>query len=651
MARAAVWIDGKKYRVLSWQAGQRPSQAADPSALVIAEWRIDGPMGPSYEDITEGYGYLGVDYPSSVDTRWQNTACLGPEVNSVTLTTSDKTWTNGVWDSSFVWDSSVFDSGPDSANISGLALMEGAGTVYLYILRGRYVTKVDVSDMTVKETHILPEAGTSILATTTATGVRELSVGMPNHAYHVMTSVATPPSTDTWVVNSGNLVASQIGWGNDRVVLAGKDNLGVKNVVSGIALTGPVTMANPTASEIATLPGSVTVTGFGLDGPFYVIMTDEGPYVLDEEKREFFQLIPELPRSMENRVVGNWFPWGTLFGLATGARYSKFGSGESYGLEKFRLSTGPIEGFMTAQTASARWNYEAWQSSVTTGETHIVAWQDRQPGDGHAYSIGSPFPIVDVGTSTRCNAMLNIDTANGKRTSPTIVLGKGADALNWFTLGRNVREINDTLYRFENAGGEVHLTEMRRYPGMIKQLQAVEFETADCTAARTITVHFDVDGASDINLAAVTSNGWQRQLFVDGSAVPLTTATTRYIKPYIAFATDSGAASPKLHGPFRLHFKVRPILTEYVDTVLLLEDSNDTQGTSEAQEDVLFGLDEGSTVQVLEDLTPSESWYADVEEVTVVTTNPTKPGAEDRPSGYTRTARVRLIRWPTASGE
>ena len=603
-------------------------------------------MGTGVEDITEGYGYLGIDYTDNTDSRWLNTLCLGPLANSVSLTSKDTTWTTKVMDSTFVLDSSVPDAGPASGTISEFALMQGAGTVYLYVLRGRYVTKVDASDMTVKETHILPETATSILATTTATGVREISVGMANHAYHVMNSVATPPSLDNWVVNNKNIVSRVIGDGADRVVFAGKDELGEGNVVAGNVLSGTVTMANPTASTIATLPGDVTVTDFGMDGPFYAPMTDRGPFMIDEEKREFFLLIPEIPRSMENRVVGNWSFLGALFGLATGARYSKFGSGESYGLEQFRQNTSVVQGFMTAQTASARWNYEGWYNEVGA-DSYVLAWRTRQPGDPHPNPL-SPFPLVTVADS-RVNAMLNIDNASGKRTNPTLVYGHGADTLRWITLGRQPREIEDTNYRFASAG-TAYLTEMKRYPGMTKQLQAIEFETADCAAGKTVTVGVSVDGAAAVTLTAVAANGWQRLLFADGSAVPLTTTTGKNIKPQLAFATDSSSTSPKVKGPLRLHMAVRPLLTEVVDCLLLLEDSNDTQGTSEAQEDVLFGLDEGSTVQVLEDIN-LDGWYANVEEVTVVTTNPQKPGAEDRSSGYTRTARVRLTRWPVASGE
>src|SRR5690606_38457999 len=146
----------QKYRVLDWKVGQRPSQAADPAALVIAEWRIDGPMGTSYEDITEGFGYLGIDYTTNADSRWNNVLSLGPLSNSVTLSSKDTTWTGQPW-GSFVWDTHVYDAGPSADTICGFALMEGAGTVYLYVARGRYVTKVDLADMTVKETHVLPE--------------------------------------------------------------------------------------------------------------------------------------------------------------------------------------------------------------------------------------------------------------------------------------------------------------------------------------------------------------------------------------------------------------------------------------------------------------------------------------------------------------
>lgn len=648
MARGHVWITPssgtpQKYRVLDWKVGQRPAQAADPAALVIAEWRIDGPMGTSYEDITEGFGYLGIDYTTNADSRWNNVLSLGPLSNSVTLSSKDTTWTGQPW-GAFVWDTHVYDAGPSADTICGFALMEGAGTVYLYVARGRYVTKVDLADMTVKETHVLPENATSIVASTTAIGIREVTVGMRNHAYHVMTSVATPPNPDTWIVNDGNVAAAIIASGGDRMVAAGKNPSGTANIIAGQQLTGTVTMGFPTWLDIATIPGSVTVTGFGLDGPFYVVMTDEGPYMLDEEKREFFPLIDEIPRSMENRVVGKWFALGTLLGLATGARFSRFGSGESYGLEKFPQNTSPVQGFMTGQTASARWSYEAWYNPVE-GDTTIIAWRDRNPRDGHANSVMSPFAIISV-PDARVNAIVNVDNASGKRTNPTLIYGEGANTLRWVTLGRNAREIDDSNYRFASSG-TAYLTELKRYPGMTKQLQAVEFETDNCAAAKTVTFGVSVDGAAAVTLPAVTTDGWQRLVFASGG-VPLTTTIGKNIKPQLAFATDSSSVSPLVKGPLRLHMKVRPILTEYIDATLLLEPRADE--TPESLQDGLFSIDEGSTVLVGED-DDRDRYYVDVESVETSWLDTQKTRGEDRPNNAPRLARVRLVKWPTASGD
>ena len=603
-------------------------------------------MGSSYEDISEGFGFLGIDYTDNTDSRWQNTLTLGPLANSVTLSTLDTTWTTKVLDSTFVLDSHIPDAGPSAGNIAGFALLEGAGTVYLYVLRGRYVTKVDTSDMTVKETHVLPEAGTSIISTTTATGVREVSVGMPTHAYQVMNSIATPPNNDNWTVNAENVVCRILGFGNDRIVGAGKDNLGIGNVIAGNVLTGAVTMADPAWNDIASIPGSVTVTGFGLDGPFYVVMTDEGPYMLDEEKREFFQLVPEIPRSMENRVVGNWSFLGTLLGLATGARYSRFGSGESYGLENFRLNTSVVQGFMTGQAASARWSYESWYNEVEA-DTAIIAWRNRMTGDGHAYSVLSPFPLVSV-ANARVNAIANIDNASGKRTNPTLVYGEGASTLRYLTLGRKAREIDDSNYRYASTG-TAYLTEMKRYPGMIKQLQAVEFETDDCDANKTVTFGVSVDGAAAVTLTAVATDGWQRLLFVDGSSVPLTTTTGKNIKPQLALATNSSSTSPKVKGPVRLTMKVRPRMTEYVDCVLAIPD-DDNYAPSNKVEDDLFALEEGGTYLVEND-PQMGTYYVDVERVeTDYGKSDDWGGGDDSARGIAKKAKVRFVKWPQIQG-
>jgi len=653
MARQKVWIDGKDYRVLSWNAGQRPSQEADPSVLVVAEWKVDGPMGFTYEDITQGFGVLAVDFPDGVDTRFPNTACLGPLINAVTLSTHDISWTSALFDDDDLFDdASALDASVATDNVNGLATVKSAGTSYAYAIRGGTSAKVDLSDMSLEAggAHAFPEAPTSIVSTVTKSNKREVSVGMPTQAYQVITNIDTPPSPDTWVQNDQGVVARILAQAPDRVVGMGADQDGTGNVVAGNLLVGSISMAEPAWTDITTdtapFPSDVTFTGFGLDGAFYVIMTDDGPFMLDADLREFFNLIPEIPRSLENRVVGSWFPLGTTLGLSSGARYQRFGSGASYGLEKFRLNRSVVQGFPTATAASMRWLYEAWYNPVEN-DTWIIAWRERQPGDGHAFSDLSPFPIAKF-NNLRCNAMLNVDDVGGLRTNPTLIGGRGSN-LFYMTLGRTVQEIDDANYQFTTGGGTLYLTEMRRYPGMIKQPQAAEFKTRDCTSNTPVQLQMSVDGAAAVNVATVTTNGWQRVLFAS-AGVPLTTTTGKDIKPQFVLSTSGATLSPKIEGPLRLHFKVRPILTEYVDAVLELHD-NGIDGGSEAQQDNLFAVDEGGTVLVGEDQ-DMDRWYADIEKVAVRKSRAGDyGGGTDSSKGQNRVAEVRLVRWPVANGD
>lgn len=97
---SGISIDGKSYRLASestlprgavlWDVSVEPSQAGDPSVAKVARWRVDGPLGYSFEGPD---GYLGMDYGDNVDTRWDGLT-TGPQIGTMTLSTYDaSTWT------------------------------------------------------------------------------------------------------------------------------------------------------------------------------------------------------------------------------------------------------------------------------------------------------------------------------------------------------------------------------------------------------------------------------------------------------------------------------------------------------------------------------------------------------------------------------
>jgi len=139
---------------------------------------------------------------------------------------------------------------------------------------------------------------------------------------------------------------------------------------------------------------------------------------------------------------------------------------------------------------------------------------------------------------------MDIDTANGVRTNPTLIGGHGAN-MYWLTQGRLPREPDDSNYRFATSG-TLYLTELRRMPEWDKEVEYVELETAACSSTQTVTVSLSVDGRTAVALPAITTNGYQR------IPVPAGHFRGTRIKPQVAFATGASTASPKIEGNLRL---------------------------------------------------------------------------------------------------
>lgn len=498
----------------------------------VATWQPWGPMGQSFEDTSAGTGFLGVDYTTNADTRWWGTACLGPLINTVTLSTYDAhtpITTNG------------------GARSQGMNASE-----FLYLIRGRDFAKLKLSDMTISDPGFqLSENATSTLYTKTDAGTEEISFFMTGTNYEVITAVANAGSADTHSTNTGSAKFTIAGTAPDRIV----GMLG--QTVKGNVLTGSVTMAAPNWVTVTTLKGEpITPTGFAMDEDYWVLGTSNGPYVLDSTQLKFFPVIPEIDNDSVNCAgMTTWTFMGVLIPLRDGPRLQRLGSQKSWGTRKFRFNTSPIRGRMTAGAGSTAWFYTAYYDDIA-GDTHLLAWRPRQDGDATSAEFVA-FPIAKF-ASTQCKYLEYIGTANGARTNPTLVGGYGTNAF-YMTIGLGDREIDDTGYRYASSGS-LYLTEMRREPHWWKDLDYIEFETANCSATQTITVKVAIDGGTAAQIgAAITSNGLQRIRFPNTGDWK-----GRRLKLQMDFATGSSSASPQVQGEIKVGFHYRPLVVDGV---------------------------------------------------------------------------------------
>jgi hypothetical protein len=535
--------DARQFTVTpkAWQPGM-------PADKETALWQLDGPQLQSYESVGEGNpaGRLGVAWADGVDTRWANLLTLGPLVNTITLTGLDTSFPPTFLDVGSMLDVNTgLDAPPVQGMARAIAITQGTtpGDYYLYFVRDGFVTKVDVATMEVISSTPLLDSAVDVIATQTPSGVREVSVALQSSPYQVAYPLNSG-AADTWTVNGGGEIATVFGLSNDgRVVSQAVSGGQLK--VRGNLLTSVQTMLAPAWARVTEIVGTqLAPKGFITEGYRWFMSTTKGPFPLDPQLAQTYALIPEMDNNSETGLAGFWSFLGAIFGSRYGVRWQKGGTGRSFGVETFSENRTPVQGYPTAFDSSTRWHYQAVYN-VTTDTTWLLAWAE----DGREWRPGvrvSPFVIAKIAGNAQVRAMKWIGTANQERTTQVLTFGVGTNA-GYIIVGETPQEIDDSNYRYA-AEGTLYGTELRRFPHLLKDLEALEFETEDCDTGRTITVGgvFSGDSAQPTTVTlngsttgvnnAVTTNGYQRRLFVDNSGVPLTTASGRRFYPTVALA-------------------------------------------------------------------------------------------------------------------
>lgn len=506
--------------------------------MAVAEWETSG----AALNVLEPYegGRLSVGYTQNVDTRFTEHILLGPLVNDVDCSSA----------------------GGTTASANGAALSHGMNaTEYIYVIRGTKWAKIQLSNMSLisdgTET-ALSEKANGILYTESSNGTEEISIGMAGTAYQVITAVSGG-ATDTHSANNETQVIrvfGRMGGEASKPRIAG----GNGQTVLQNTLESTTTMDGSSWQTRATLPGDVTPTGIALDGTFWIIGTDEGPYYLNNDFQVFTPLITEIGKDSDNcRVMQHYTFLGLLINLSTGSRYMRaVTEGRSFGPEVYDGNTSPVQGRMSGFAATERWGYMAIKNDVED-DVYICAIRPRQLGDWHGNPV-SFYPIIHF-SNTDCEFLAFTDKAGG-RTNPTLVGGKDSDVF-WITLGRIAHEHDDGNYRFATSG-TWYGTEMRRDPLYDKYPEAFELETEDCDSNKTVQVKISVDGGTAVDCGApITRNGLQRV------KIP-SRLHGRRLQPVLEFSSNSSTATPKVYGNLRMKYQQHPVK---VDGKAFLEES------------------------------------------------------------------------------
>ena len=670
MSRTQLGINGKVYRFahtasLEPKGGRAFSiisrywQPGMPADKKVALWHVDGPQLYSYEQVASGSdeGVLAVEYGDGIDTRWSDMMTLGPAITTLTLTNADTPHPETLLDGNALLDTTTaLDGSPNPGNVADIEWTQG-GTVdeyYAYFVRDGYVTKVNLATLAVVETKAFMDSALYAIATQTPIGLREVSVALQSSAYQVAYPIASG-SGDTWTANTGSQIQRVFGVTPDRIV--GESSSSGQLVVNGNILTSVVTMLAPAWATVTTITGTeLTPTGFVVDGYRWIIGTTGGPYYIDPFLGTPYALIPEMDINPENgRQMSYWSFLGAIIPSRYGARWQKDAVGQSFGVETFPGNRSTVQGYPTAGAGSTRWFYQAVYNSLTT-TTWLLAWhpdsRELRPG-----VILSPFVIGKFAGNAVCRAMEWVGTSNQARTTQVLLLGNNTNGASML-VGETPQEIDDPAYRYVTAG-TAYMTELRRYPHLLKDVEAIEFETANATVNRTITVSMvvagDAAGSTTITLTGATAgvndvistNGYQRRLFVSDAGVPLATATGRRLKPQFAFATNDNSLSAQIIGPIRVYYTLRPIQINEITIQIQLQ--NDARADAYDKLLELQAL-ENSRPVLIEDDWYGNSYYVRVASVEAPPELLQQGGSPDRPKdGQVFVVSMKLHRWITTS--
>lgn len=519
--------------------------------MPTAEWHIDQPAFLSQEQLPgeNQAGFLGISYTDGCDTRWRDLLCLGPLATAIDC-------------SALAGTTAVAGSG-----CMVPATMNGTLGALVYMNRGTDPAKVKLSDMSVIDPGIsLAEAGTSMIYTKSANGTEEISIGMENTAYQVITTVGN--TTDTASANNESYKITIFGYaGSDpnsdtgQIAGMGRGSGSVSNLVFHNVLSGTVTMDASNWQQRAVITGeSVTFTGFAVDGRAWILGTTMGPYYFNADFKRFVKLISELARSTANcRGMGTWTVHNgfTFIPLQRSLRTSKNVSyGQSVGVETYRENKSPVQGQHTHTWFSERWGYTPVYNAIVD-KTYLCAFRRRSDGDWHQQEM-SYYPIVTLGDGLECNFGIYTGTEGG-RTLPTIVFGRDSDA-GWFSEGRLDYFPSDTSYTYATSGS-AYLTELRRFPNKVKRPTRFWFWAEGLSADETITVSLRTDSSGTAQVPTWIINaaddgataGWcSRTLLPEESK----SVSGHRLQPVLTLARGSTATNtPKITGRFYMDYE------------------------------------------------------------------------------------------------
>lgn len=499
-----------------------------------------------------GFGERHVDgcyhYAENIDARWPGMLIMGPLVTTVTLTADG---TNRV--------SSIFEQ------------VSGANT-YLYVLHGRYCSRIDLTNDTEVAIPNPADAdgidfGSSVVATK--------AVAFQDDANAVMTYVGFSGSTNiyefsgtAWTQATDNVDA--LYWTKDWSDAANSYRvwraLGTNSVRTCPTGSDPLLDASwSTAWTVGDT--SAAITGMvAADYNVVFVAKRDGLYRLDPTGRNHNVLDSVgFLRDADNGVNVGWDGHAICYPHLLGLLEYEPGSNEIRAIHP-GAATGnrsPVRGIVTAQAFAGIWH---WVAIYNGTDTYLLA--GRYPTAGEALPPGwvGPkiwHPLVKL-ASVRCDAL----HFSGLTSPPRLWFGSGVNVayIRIPKSGDVAAEADTGNLRFA-ASGSIYLSPRDWVqPGAPKALLGVDIENVGLSTSTYVDAYWRLDGGGWQHWGRATERG--------RTTLRLPSGTWRPNQAELRFDVTNGdtTATPRIK-PIIAKAAIRPKLRDLVTTAVSCEDN------------------------------------------------------------------------------
>lgn len=482
-----------------------------------------------------GYGESHVDgcyhYAEGIDARWPGLLIMAPLVTTVSLTADGTNRVSGIFEQ-----------------------VSGAST-YLYVLHGRYCSRINLTDDT--EVAIPSGAGGADGRDFGSSTVSTKAVNFQDNASAAMTYVGFSGTTNVfefsgtaWTQATDDVDA--LYWCRDWSDAALNYRLwrayGTNSVATCAAGDDPLAAASwSTAWAVGDLSSSLTGM-IAADYNQVFVAKRDGLYRLDPTGRNanVFEQVGFL-KDVDNGVNLLWANGRVYYPHMMGLLAYEPSSGETPSVQPGDKTSNrsAVRGIITAQAAAGPWHYVALYNGT---DTYLLAGRYPTPGESLPPGWVGPkiwHPLAKL-SAVRCDAM----HFSGLTSPPRLWFGHGTNVA-YIRLpkgGDVISELDASTLTFQTSGSIWFSPHDWGVPGAAKELIGFDIECSNISSSTYVDLYIRLDrggwqnwgraqvtGRSTLYLPSGDWRGHQIEMRLDVTSASST--STPQIKPIVGKAS------------------------------------------------------------------------------------------------------------------